>query len=168
MSVPQTETSCAQLIASMAIDFQDLYALFTPAQDEEKFLKEVERLGGAGECLKNETKLSELAAQFISSDDSAKRGPQSSAQTTQLSAAELRGIRPPVEQILERNLLQYRSRIDYLVDKAKRERTPVMKLTSWRLLRLARLPSVAYDLIENPVRAHNLSAYIGYTSYAAP
>lgn len=143
VSVTQT---LAPQIASIAIDLKAIQALFDPVQDEEKALEAVKRLDGPEACLQSDAKLNELAVFIPNDEDSAKRGPKSSSTgpRTQLSAAEIRRIRTPVEQLLERNLARFESKIDYLVDKARRE-NHTMRLI--KKLAGAR----PYERIENPV-----------------
>lgn len=144
-SVTQT---LAPRVASIAIDLKAVRALFDPIEDEQKALDEIKRLDGPEACLDSDSKLNELAMLIPSEEDYAKRGPKSSATgpRTQLSAAEIRRIRTPVEQLLERNLARFESKIDYLVDKAKREH---------RTMRLIKKLAGArpYERIENPVCA---------------
>lgn len=138
--------SLAPQIASIAIDLKAVQALFDPVADEQKALDEVKRLDGPEACLQSESKLNELAVFIPNDEDSTKRGPKSSntGPRTHLSAAEIRRIRTPVEQLLERNLARFESKIDYLVDKARRERHTmrlIKKLAGAR----------PYERIENPV-----------------
>lgn len=119
-SVTQT---LAPQITSIAIDLKAVQALFDPVADEQKALDEVKRLDGPEACLKSDSKLNDLAAFIPNDEDSAKRGSKSKSTgpKTHLSAAEIQRIRTPVEQLLERNLVRFESKIDCLVDKAGRE-----------------------------------------------
>ncbi|KAI0771669.1 hypothetical protein BD413DRAFT_60009 [Trametes elegans] len=129
-------------ISKIAIQVEALQALFVPAPEEDRVLQEVDRLGGAAACLQSEAKLNDLAALMPDDEDAAaRRGAKD--KRAKLSAAELRRIRTPVEQLLEKNLARFESKIDFLVDKAKRERH------TFRLIRKL-AGARPYERIENP------------------
>ncbi|KAI0637498.1 hypothetical protein C8Q77DRAFT_369953 [Trametes polyzona] len=134
----------APQLVNMAINIKALRDLFEPTPEEEEVRKEIKRLDGPEACLQSEEKLNELAKFIPSDEDSAKHKTKSQTdRKAGLSAAELRRIRTPVEQLLEKNLARFESKIDYLVDKARREHHTmrlIKKLAGAR----------PYERIENP------------------
>ncbi|KAI0352468.1 hypothetical protein OH77DRAFT_1513244 [Trametes cingulata] len=118
-------------LADITIEVKALYGLFNPSPEETRAQKEVERLGGPEVCLESEAKLHTLASFIPADEEVSTRGPKS-RQKAHLSAAELRRIRTPVEGLLQRNLGRFESKLDYLVDKAKREHQLLKWLTRAR------------------------------------
>ncbi|KAI0368398.1 hypothetical protein BV20DRAFT_1122765 [Pilatotrama ljubarskyi] len=137
------DRTLAPQLANIAIEVKALQELFQPSPDEIRAQKEVERLGGPDACLDSEAKLNDLVSFIPPDEDAGKRGPKSREKNAGLSAAELRRIRTPVEELLQRNLARFESKIDYLVDKARREHQTmrlIKKLAGAR----------PYERIENP------------------
>ncbi|KAI0640603.1 hypothetical protein C8Q79DRAFT_446036 [Trametes meyenii] len=112
-------------IANIAIKVEALQALFLPAPDEAEAKEKIEELGGPDACMQSETKLNDLAKLIPKDEESGRRGAKSVEGRGKLTPAELRRIRTPVEELLEKNLARFESKIDFLVDKAKREHNTI-------------------------------------------
>ncbi|KAI0666097.1 hypothetical protein C8Q78DRAFT_1061348 [Trametes maxima] len=112
-------------IANIAIKVEALQALFLPAPDEVDVKKKIDDLGGPEACMQSEAKLNDLARFVPKDEESGRRGAKSSDGRGKLTPAELRRIRTPVEELLEKNLARFESKIDFLVDKAKREHNTI-------------------------------------------
>ena len=109
----------------------DIVAVFEPyLPEEERLLREIKKKGGAEECLKNEQVLDELA-RFPCADESGGKD-KSVGKPRNLTPAELRRLRTPVETMLAESLASFELKLNAATSRLEKAITRLKTFTSSR------------------------------------